>query len=65
MHGKGGRGMRRVVGAAMLCVFLGSLAGCALVSDKTKTNKREKKHQVKVLGIPIWKTEKPVAQPAM
>jgi len=40
MHGKGGRGMRRVVGAAMLCVFLGSLAGCALVSDKTKTNKR-------------------------
>ncbi|MEI6632248.1 MAG: hypothetical protein WCP22_00360 [Chlamydiota bacterium] len=57
--------MRRITASAVLCVLFVSLAGCALVSDKTKTNKKEKKHQVKVLGVPIWKTEKPVAQPAM
>ena len=56
--------MRRMTASAVLCVLFVSLAGCALVSDKTKTNKKEKKHQVKVLGVPIWKTEKPVAQPA-
>ncbi|MCX6355118.1 MAG: hypothetical protein NTZ78_09485 [Candidatus Aureabacteria bacterium] len=47
----------------LLCVFLGSLCGCSVVSNKTKTGKKEKKHKVHVLGIPIWKSEKPVEKP--
>lgn len=55
--------MRRIAATAVLCAFFASLAGCALVSDKTKTTKKEEKHQIKVLGLPVWKTEKPVATP--
>jgi len=55
--------MRRIVGLVMLCVFLSSLCGCSVVSDKTKTNKKEKKHNIHILGIPIWKSEKPVENP--
>lgn len=55
--------MKRIVGAVILCVFLGSLCSCALVSDKTKTGKKEKKHKIHILGIPVWKSEKPIAKP--
>lgn len=53
--------MRRIMASAAVVLLLASLAGCALVSDKTKTGKKEEKHQVKVLGLPVWKSEKPVA----
>lgn len=56
--------MRKTTIAALLCAFLASLAGCSLVSDKTKTNRKEQKRQVKVLGVPVWKSEKPAAPPA-
>jgi hypothetical protein len=56
--------MRRGVSAGLSCVLIASLAGCALVSDKTKSGGGEKKRQVKVLGLPVWRSERPAAPPA-
>lgn len=55
--------MKRLCGAAALCLCLTLAAGCALVSDKTKVGKKKEKHKVDVLGIPVWRSEKPVVNP--
>ena len=57
--------MTRITGVGVVCVCLGFLCGCALVSDKTKAGKKEKEHTIGVLGIPIYHTEKPVEKPGI
>ncbi len=56
--------MRRGVAAGLSCVLIATLGGCALVSDKTKSGGGEKKRQVKVLGLPVWRSERPAAPQA-
>lgn len=50
----------RIVRAVLICVCVGFLAGCSIVKNETKTDKKKKEHKVSILGIGIWHTEKPV-----
>lgn len=54
----------RGIAAAVVCALSVSLAGCALVSDKKKVSDNETKRNVKVLGVSVWKSQKPAAPPA-
>ncbi|NLW94170.1 MAG: hypothetical protein GXY35_06220 [Chlamydiae bacterium] len=57
--------MRKVTAAVTACALLASLAGCALVSDKKKRDEKGEKRRIKVLGVPVWKSEKPAPRPSM
>ncbi len=56
--------MRKVTAAVTACALLASLAGCALVSDKKKRDEKGEKRRIKVLGVPVWKSEKPASRPS-
>lgn len=56
--------MSRIMKAAVACACLAALAGCSVYSNKTKVDDKKQKSETKVLGITIWKTEKPVQKPA-
>lgn len=57
--------MRKVTAAVTACALLASLAGGALVSDKKKRDEKGEKRRIKVLGVPVWKSEKPAPRPSM
>ena len=52
--------MSRTLKAAVACTCIALLAGCSVYSSKTKVDDKKTRKEIEVLGITIWKTEKPL-----